>query len=383
MTENHKKLDMQFDRPLLEDVFDSPELRYVALYMFILRKELFKDLEDDELIEEFDRLFNTEELTVGDLKRNLSDELLKNLFQFHIITNIKNQDAIEQKADDFKIRLAPGIKIAHQELSIDEEEVHIFCQEPFLERIIASSIPEMTQTKIHGALERLRAMMCPRTTVIHELIHKYGEYYVLDDDFYYIIESLGNPFQALRIELLIRAMSEKYKDIESKIDEIMVQFDPELPKSTYMNKFKTAKEKNKSDYLGFLVEKSRKLPIKFKVKFPENEIPEPYKKWKESVNELVGLKLTFNEIDNKMDELRAYYSGKKQVMPYMKFIEKTTYDEDGISDKVKKLLVEARNSLKNIAEGIEKYPKKEMKILNLDIERMIVEQGLDEEEEDD
>ncbi|MHA2018218.1 MAG: hypothetical protein ACTSXY_08075 [Promethearchaeota archaeon] len=45
------------------------------------------------------------------------------------------------------------------------------------------------------------------------------------------------------------------------------------------------------------------------------------------------------------------------------------------------MLIEARNSLKEISEKLEKYPKKQMKLLNLDIERMIIEKGLDEEED--
>ena len=253
------------------------------------------------------------------------------------------------------------------------------CREDYLERVIASKIPEITSVKIHKALERLRAMMCPRTNMVHVIVKKFNEYYVLDDAFYYILEQIGNPYQALRVELMIRAMSGKYNEIEKRLDENMAQFHEELPKADMMNKFIKAQEKKKTDYLAYLIEKSRKLPVKFNPKFPENKIPPIYEEWKAKLNELVELKLKFIEIDKKMDQLRAYYSGAKQIMSYMEFIDKTTFDDE-ISEKVKDLLVKARNELKFVNEKLDTYDKKALRLLNLDLEKYILEHGLDEAE---
>jgi hypothetical protein len=140
-----------------------------------------------------------------------------------------------------------------------------------------------------------------------------------------------------------------------------------------------AKEKLKTDYVSFIIEKSRKLPAKFKPNFPKDKpIPDIYKKWKETLNALIKIKLDFDAIDEKLDTLRAYYSGKKQVMSYLKFIEKATYDEDELSEKIKAMMLSARNALKGVSEEIEKYSKKDLKLLNLDLERLIVD--LPEEE---
>ena len=70
-------------------------------------------------------------------------------------------------------------------------------------------------------------------------------------------------------------------------------------------------------------------------------------------------------------------------MPYMEFIEKATFNEDNIAEKVRDLLVESRNSLKKISDGCNTYSKKELRLLNLDLERMIIEEGWDEEEEEE
>lgn len=380
-TETHLKVDMEYDRRLLEDVLDSPDLRYVSLFMFIIRKEVFNDLEDDDLQDQFERLLSLEEITVGDMRRICDESFLKSMFTFNMVMNIKSYEAFITKSESNKVRLAEGIKLEHESKSEEEEEVHIFMNEVFLERIIASKIPEITQTRIHTALERLRAMMCPRTPVIHQLVHKYGDFYVIDDSFYAILEAAGNPYQALRLELLIRTIAQKYKEMNEQINEVLEQFGADLYKADMINKFKTAREKQKTDYLQYLQDKSRKLPQKFKPKFKEDKIPEIYQKWKKILNELVSLKLDFDTIDAKLDKLRAYYSGKKQVMPYLKFIEKTTYDEDNIAETIKSMLLEARNALKVINDKLDEYPKKEMKLLNMDVERAVFE--LAEEEEDE
>ncbi len=422
MSEDHTSLDMEYDRKLLQDVFDTPDLRYIAMYMFNIRKNLFQDLLDDPLIEEFNIITNLSHPSKADLQRVCSQQFIKDLIDYQVVKNVRNYDLYQLKGPEFSIALDDGIKLAHEEITVDEEEVHIFVKEEYLERLIRNEIPEMTRPQIHKALERMRAMMCPISSQDHELIHKYADWYVLDDDFYYIIEDLGNPYQALRLELMIRAMSDKYKEIENELDELLNQFHPDFNKAKIINKFrkvveieqkalqkellkdenysemdaKNAKklpdiDKEKIDFAEKLKERIRKetLPKKFRLTFEaeddedEAEVPELYNNWKEALNHLVKLKLEFDEIDEKMNTLRGYYSGKDQAMPYMEFIEKATFNEDNIAEKVRDLLVESRNSLKKISDGCNTYSKKELRLLNLDLERMIIEEGWDEEEEEE
>jgi hypothetical protein len=408
MMEEHKGLSLDIDRSLISDVLDTSDLRYVVLFMFFIRKELFGDLEDDDIMNQFELLFHLEEPTILDLQKLVSEELLQKLFQYNVITNIKSYEAFQAKGSEVKVRLAPGLKLEHEEISSEEEEIHILCREDFLERVITSKIIEMTANRIHKALERLRAMMCPRTSVVHNLVKKFGDFYVLADDLYYIIEQLGNPYQALRVELMIRAMVDKYQEIERKLNENLELFDILLLKSEILNKFKQAKENLKTDYLAYLVAKSRKLPAKFNPKFPELDMkknkretkgkkdfekstepekvtafqyPEIYLAWKEKLNDLIGSKLQFTEINSKLDQLKAYYSGAKQIMSYMSFIEKTSFDDE-IADNVKNLLMDARNQLKDISDKLEFYDKKDLKILNLNWDRYIIEHDLEPEEEE-
>jgi len=479
MVEEHTELDIDMDKKLLEDVLDTPNLRYVALYMFSIRKRLFEDLLNDAIIEEFQIIMDLRVPTKSDLQRICSQLFIRRLIDFNIIKNVSDYEIYKIKPSDFKIRLEDGIKLAQEDISDEMVEVHIFCKERYLERLIRKDMPEITGTEIHKALERMRAMMCPVSSAVHELIHKYDEYYVLNDDFYYIIEDLGNPYQAIRIELMIRDMSDKYGEIERDLDKRLKQFHPDLTKAKILNKFRKIielkkkeialnglsskkgntnvsptnanKKKNKYsknkheniensssvsnssssvsssddehnrskvlsksdilrkkkrknkfesinvklkhiDFTEKLKDRMKKgtLPPKFNLEFErdlddgesQEVIPPIYQKWKKALNDLVRLKLEFDIIDKDMDNLRRYYSGKNQIMPYMTFIQKATFNEDNIADTVRDLLLEARNKLKKISDGCDLYDVKDLKLLNLDLERKIIEEGWYEEEEE-
>ena len=244
--EIHQKLNLEYDRQLFEDILDTPDLRYVVLYMFFIRKEVFNDLRDDALQDEFEAAVALKEPTVADIKRICSGDLLKNLFNFNLIANIKSYEAFMTKPETFKVRFADGLKLEHQNLTADEEEVHIFMNEVLLERVIANKIPEITQTRIHSALERLRAMMCPRSSMVHNLVQKYGDSYVLNDDLFDILEQIGNPYQALRLEILIRTMLQKYKEIGDQINELLEQFDSGIIQRRYAKEVSGRKGKGKN-----------------------------------------------------------------------------------------------------------------------------------------
>ena len=424
MSEEHDTLDMDYDKNLISDVLDSSELRYISLYMFSIRKDLFRDLLDDDIIDEYNSVMSRKDLTKIDLQKICSKEFIEQLIKFRVISNVSNVNSFSAKKSNDIIRFRKGLLLHHEELHSSEfgEEIHILVKEEFLLNLVSKEIPELSLSVIHKGLERMRAMMCPTTSTVHKLIHNYGDYYVLDDDFFSIIEELGNPFQALRIELMIRKMSDIYKETGKSLSKLLALFDRDLPTAKLINKlFKKKKEEEEEedlekeserksadeskqdldeDYLSLLVKKTRKktLPTKFHLESliqdanealgneSDLQLPETFTKWKDTLNLLLKERVKFEQINKEMDTLRSYYSGADQIMSYMDFIEKTTYNEDNISEKIAKSLLSARNKLKSISQTIDDHTKKDLKVLNLNIERYIIENDLepeDDEEDDD
>ena len=66
------------------------------------------------------------------------------------------------------------------------------------------------------------------------------------------------------------------------------------------------------------------------------------------------------------------YSGKNRRFSYLEFIEKISYNEEGIVDNIQNSLIELRKELVRINEKITKLTEKEIKLLNLDYERIIL-----------
>ncbi|MFX1502832.1 MAG: hypothetical protein ACFFDH_17865, partial [Promethearchaeota archaeon] len=77
-------------------------------------------------------------------------------------------------------------------------------------------------------------------------------------------------------------------------------------------------------------------------------------------------------IDAKLIDLKKNYSRKDKKLSYLEFIEKISFNEEGIVNNIQKLLIELRNKLVKINESIKKITEKKLKLLNLDYERLII-----------
>ena len=133
---------------------------------------------------------------------------------------------------------------------------------------------------------------------------------------------------------------------------------------------------SKDEIYEYVISKSRNLPMKF----DPPEKTQIFIQWKELLSELLRLKSTFFEIFTQIEDIKSYYSGKKQKMSYFTFIEQLTENEEETSTYVKNSLLEIRQKLKDSNDFILNHSDKEMKLLNLDLEREVIEYEEEDEE---
>ena len=81
---------------MIESIFDSEINRYVLLYMFLVRSNVFIDLEDDEITKGFEDLYNLNEITVKDLVLVFSGEIIEPLMA-EVQAEIEKQGALESR----------------------------------------------------------------------------------------------------------------------------------------------------------------------------------------------------------------------------------------------------------------------------------------------
>ena len=360
--EEHTTLDLDIDRTMLESVFDDPIIRYILLHMYLVRVHVYHNLEDDEIIDGFERLDRIGNPTIKDLQVSLSEEIIEELFAYHLVKNLSNYAVFEQTPDDF------SIKLLSDEVYIEGEKI-MFSAEGLLQ-IIKPYFPIVTLKKINDSLKKLRGIPCERSNITHALVHKYDEDFALDDELYEILYFLGNPYLSLRLERFIVDIELKTTNLENSINKFLKIYHSDIVNAKFMQKLKKASSDPKiTDIFEYIVSKSRNLPMKFDP--PEKS--EIYAKWKTTISQLLEMKSNFFSIHSQIEDVRSFYSGRKQQMSYFTFIEQLTENEEKTSLYIRDVLIEIRQKLKQTNDFLHDHSEKELKLLNLDLEREVIE----------
>lgn len=367
--EEHSTLDIDVDRAMLESIFDDPVIRYILLHMYLVRVHVFQNLEDDSIIDGFERIdrIGSTALTAKDLRQALPEEVVEELFVYNLVKNITSYTVFLQTPDDF------SVKLLSDEVYIEGDKV-MFSAEGLL-RIIKPYFPIVTLKKISDALKKLRGIPCESSNTTHALVHKFDEDFALDDELYEILFFLGNPYLSLRLERFVVDIESKTDDLENSINRYLKIFHSEFLGAKFTQKIKKASEDPKiTDKFDYLLSKSRNLPMKFNP--PEKT--DLYKAWKTTLSQLLEIKSSYFEVHKQIEDIRSFYSGRKQKMSYFTFIEQLTENEEETSFFIRDSLLEIRQKLKISNDFIHDHSEKEIKLLNLDLEREVIEFEEDE-----
>lgn len=368
--EDHEKLELEIDRKLLNQVFDNPLRRHILLYLFLIRKEFLKNLEDDTRVDFFIKISNLESPQVAFIRSYKDEQLIDVCLELGLFANIKDRKDFDRKEDDYEIKYLKGIRVDENVILVDPDALF---------RILKKTGRSYTKAQINKTLKELSGISCQNTPQIHNFVKQADEEYYLPDDLYYLLESYCNPYQTLRIELTIDGFAERVNEWDKKLKKFLKETDPIILKIEYQNLTKEAIKKNQdSDFIKFFLDKEKELPKKFK---PDNP-PALFLKWKNLVNLLLRNNILIEDISKSVDNLVGLFAGKSSGHSYFEFLKATTFNEAGIVDNVQKQLVEARKSLLEIQQQFGKYTERLMKLINLDYERALLLQEMEENGED-
>ncbi|MFW9874889.1 MAG: hypothetical protein ACFFG0_17420, partial [Candidatus Thorarchaeota archaeon] len=237
--------------------------------------------------------------------------------------------------------------------------------------IINKKFKSLARRNFNLALTRLKGVRCEKSSVIHPLIYEIGEHdYALSDDLYYILDQYGNIYQAIKIEVTIEGFFQRFKEIGEEINEYITIFDPKLNTVQVLKKIDTALEEDK-DIFNYLKDQNIELSDKFNFDKIDKENA-LFKQWNSTIIKFLKFRHQMGQIEKRITELKANYSGKEKKLSYLTFVEMITYNEDNLLDNIQTSLVELRNELASINKELSKFTKKELKLLNLDYERLII-----------
>ncbi|MFO7796026.1 MAG: hypothetical protein ACQERB_12615 [Promethearchaeati archaeon] len=362
----HKSLSLEYDRDLINRILDDENMRYIVLFLYIIRNDLFRDLKDETLIESYNRVLILDEIYKANLLTFWDDEFLDIAIDLGLIKNIRTKREFEQKDQDFII------KLGEETITIEGDTVSVPADTLYM--MITKKYKSINRRDFNLALTRLKSVRCEVSGVIHSFIFQISEEdYAISDDLYYILDQFGNVYQTIKIEHTVEGFSERFNQIYGKLLELIEIFDPVLNNKKPMRKTNEAIEQNK-DIIEFLKEERIGLSDKFNMsKIDKNE--SMFKDWYSRLTQLLNFRYNMQNIDKEIKNIKSYYSGKEKKYNYLEFIEMVSFNEDEIVDRIREDLISLRKKIIEINDVISKLSKKQIKLLNLDFERFLIEQS--------
>ena len=93
----HINLTLEHDKNLIDNVLDNMDMKYIILFLYIIRNDLFKDLTDKKLIESYERVLILDEIYKNNLLNFWDEEFIETYIDLGLIKNIRSVREFEQK----------------------------------------------------------------------------------------------------------------------------------------------------------------------------------------------------------------------------------------------------------------------------------------------
>ena len=359
----HKKLSIEHDLNLIDKTLDDKDMRYVILFLYVIRNDLFKDFNDTQLIESYERILILDDIYKSNIEQFWEVEFIEIAIDLGLFKNIRSIQEFNRKDDDFIIKLG--------EETVTFENDTLMVPEDLLFIMIHKKFKDITRRDFNLALTKLKALKCEKANLIHPFIFQIDEHdYTLSDDLYYILDQYGNIYQAIKIEITIQGFEDKFIEIRDSIKDLIETFDSILNSKPVSQRIHQAIQ-NEKEIIPFLKDEKVKLPDKFNTDKidKDNEI---YRIWNSKLNLLLLMKNELFNLGNKLREIKLIFSGKNKKNSYLQFIEKVSFNEENIVNIIQEKLIALRDELVQIKSNISDLSKKDLKLLNLDYERLII-----------
>ena len=359
----HANLSIENDKNLIEKVLDDIEMRYIVLFLYIIRNDLFRDLNNTELIESYEKVLILDEIFKDNILNSWENEFIEVAVDLGLFKNIRSMREFQQKEDDFTIRLG------EETVTIENDIISVPDHSLFL--MITKKFKFLTRRNFNSALLKLKGVRCETSNAIHPFVSEIGDHdFTIPDEIYYILDQYGNIYQAIKIEITIEGIYQRFAEIQEKLNEYIDIFEPKLRTKPVLKKVHEAIKDNKV-IIQHLKDEKIELPDKFA--YNVNDIENStFKDWNSKLMLLLNYSFKMKQIEIKLFEIKLIYSGKGKKFNYLEFIEKVSFNEDNIVNTIQRALIKLREELLDTNNELEQLTKKELKLLNLDFERYLI-----------
>ncbi|MFX1341019.1 MAG: hypothetical protein ACFFDK_20585, partial [Promethearchaeota archaeon] len=105
----HKNLTLEDDKNLINKILEDIEMRYIVIFLYVVRNDLFKDLSEPKIIDSYERVLILDEVFKGNLLSFWNHSFLEVAIDLGLLRNIRSMREFEAKEDDFIVKLGDEI----------------------------------------------------------------------------------------------------------------------------------------------------------------------------------------------------------------------------------------------------------------------------------
>ena len=128
----HTNLSIENDKNLIEKVLDDIDMRYIVLFLYIIRNDLFRDLNNTELIESYEKVLILDEIFKDNILNSWENEFIEVAVDLGLFKNIRSMREFQQKEDDFTIRLGEEtVTIENDIISVPDHSLFLMITKKF------------------------------------------------------------------------------------------------------------------------------------------------------------------------------------------------------------------------------------------------------------
>ena len=128
----HRELSLEYDKNLIEKILDDLDMRYIILFLYIIRNDLFKDLTNQNLIDSYERVLILDEIYKSNVTKFWNEEFTEIAIDLGLFKNIRSLREFNQKDDDFILKLGEEtITIEKNSISVPDDTLFLILNKKF------------------------------------------------------------------------------------------------------------------------------------------------------------------------------------------------------------------------------------------------------------
>ena len=128
----HKNLVLEYDRNLINKILDNIDMRYIVLFLYTIRNDLFEDLQNQKIIDSYQRVLILDEIFKANLLTFWNESFLEVIIDIGLIKNIRSMREFEAKEVDFIVKLGDDvIKIEQNKIIVPGDLLFLVIRKRF------------------------------------------------------------------------------------------------------------------------------------------------------------------------------------------------------------------------------------------------------------